>query len=80
MFISVIKEAFLVGISSIVVGTIIGFFVGMFISPELPEVCMTWNKYHAMEISLFLTGFFVHIISEYSGVNKWYCAHGSACV
>jgi len=29
-----------------------------------------------MEISLFLTGFLVHIFCEYSGINKWYCKNG----
>lgn len=28
---------------------------------------------------LFLTGVAVHLIAEWSGVNRWYCKNGSAC-
>ena len=28
---------------------------------------------------LFLLGFFIHLICEMSGLNRWYCKYGSAC-
>ena len=76
---SLLVEASLVGILVLIVGSVVGYVVGRFASVDLPAVCKKWNKYHAMEISLFLTGFFVHIICEYSGLNRWYCKTGRAC-
>jgi ABC-type antimicrobial peptide transport system permease subunit len=72
-------EAFVVGIATIVVGIIVSFILGRFFSTNLPAICKTWNKNHIMELSLFLTGFFIHLICEFSGVNKWYCKNGVAC-
>ena len=76
---SLFVEASLVGVLVLIVGSVVGFVVGRFASVDLPAVCKKWNKYHAMEISLFLTGFFVHIICEYVGLNRWYCKNGRAC-
>ena len=76
----ILIEALIVGIITVVVGTIIGFLVGKFFAVDLPAICKKWNKNHLMEISLFLTGFFIHIICEYSGINKWYCKNGVACI
>ena len=72
-------EAFIVGIMTVIVGTIVGFFIGKFFSSNLPKVCKKWNKNHVMEISLFFTGFFIHILCEYFNINRWYCKNGRAC-
>ena len=56
-----------------------GFAVGKMIGSDLPSVCKDWNKKHAMEISLFLTGFTLHLLCEFGGLNKWYCKNGVAC-
>jgi len=76
---SLLIEAIFVGVLVVAVGTVVGYAVGKFASVDLPAVCKKWNKYHAMEISLFLTGFLVHIICEYIGLNRWYCKNGNAC-
>ena len=76
---SLLVEAIFVGVLVVIVGTVVGYVVGRFASVDLPAACKKWNKYHAMEISLFLTGFFVHIICEYVGLNRWYCKNGRAC-
>jgi len=73
-------EAFFVGILTVIVGNIMGAFVGSLMKVDLPEICKDWNRYYTMEISLFLTGFFIHIICELSGINKWYCKNGLACI
>lgn len=72
-------EAFIVGIATVVIGTIIGFIIGRSISVDLPKLCKEWNKNHIMEISLFFTGFILHLVCEYSGINRWYCKNGNAC-
>ena len=76
---SLLVAAIFVGVLVVIVGTAVGYVVGRFASVDLPAACKKWNKYHAMEISLFFTGFFVHIICEYVGLNRWYCKNGRAC-
>ena len=77
--IKLLKEAVIVGIATVVIGTLVGFVMGKLFSMNLPAICKKWNKNHIMEITLFLTGFLLHIICEYTGINKWYCKNGNAC-
>lgn len=28
---------------------------------------------------IFLIGFLIHILSEWMGINRWYCQNGTAC-
>ena len=72
-------EAVIVGIVVMLVGTLSGYIVGKFNNIDLPSVCKKWNKNHVMEISLFITGFFTHLLFELLGLNKWYCKGGHAC-
>ena len=72
-------EATVVGMITVIIGSIVGFILAKYFSPNSPNSPKTsrdWNKNHIMEISLFLTGFLVHIFCEYSGINKWYCKNG----
>ena len=75
----VLSEAIFVGIVLVIIGNMVGFFVGKSLSVPLPKVCKSWNKNDVMEISLFLTGFTAHYFFEYAGLNKYYCLHGTAC-
>lgn len=72
-------EACAVGLVVLIVGTLVGFIIGKFTSTDLPKVCRQWNKNHIMELSLFITGAFTHIIFELLGLNTWYCIYGRAC-
>ena len=72
-------EASIVGIATIIVGSIVGFIIGKCFSINLPKICKSWNKNYIMELTLFFTGFFLHIICEYLKINKWYCNNGNAC-
>ncbi len=74
-----IMEAVSVGILTVIVGNIVALMVSAFLKADLPSVCKDWNKYYAMEVSLFLTGVLIHLACEYSGINKWYCRNGVAC-
>ena len=31
-------------------------------------------------VSLFLLGFGFHLVCEITGINRWYCKHGAACL
>jgi len=72
-------EAFMVGIMTVIFGTLAGVLVGPFFKIDLPAECKNWNKFFVMEISLFLTGFLIHLFCELVGINKWYCKNGAAC-
>ena len=62
-----IKKSILIGIITVIIGTIISFLLGDSLSVELPVICNSWNKYHVMEISLFFTGSVVYIILDLIG-------------
>jgi hypothetical protein len=71
-------EAVVVGIATVIMGTLVSQGLQL-MSPPIKSACKGWNRYYIMELALFLTGFFLHIAFEYSGGNRWYCKHGSAC-
>lgn len=77
--IKLIIEALFVGISIVISGTISSFIFSRFFKVELPPVCKEWNKNYVMEITLFFTGVFLHLIFELIGLNKWYCKNSFAC-
>jgi hypothetical protein len=72
-------EACVVGVLTVIVGSVVGYLLGMLFSNNLPKICKEWNKNHIMELSLFITGFIIHILCELSGINGWYCKNGNAC-
>tara|TARA_B100001142_G_C14134007_1_gene578007 strand:+ start:590 stop:832 length:243 start_codon:yes stop_codon:yes gene_type:complete len=76
---SLLNEAALLGILTVIFGNISGFIVAPLLKVDLPEICSTWNKFYTMEVTLFLTGFLIHLFCEFSGINKWYCKNGIAC-
>tara|TARA_Y100000996_G_C22493277_1_gene631150 strand:+ start:574 stop:810 length:237 start_codon:yes stop_codon:yes gene_type:complete len=72
-------EAIVVGIATVLLGIIVGGIVGNYLSLDTSELYRTLNKKHFLKISLFFTGFFLHLICEYSNINRWYCKNGNAC-
>ena len=72
-------EAIVVGISTVIIGSIVGLILSKVVKTNLPKICKEWNKNHIMEISLFLTGFLLHLLCEFTGINKWYCKNGHSC-
>lgn len=71
---ALLVEAGVVGLATVLVGYLATWIVSRTLpSPNLPEACLKWNKYYSMEVSLFLTGFLVHLLAEWTGVNGWYC-------
>jgi uncharacterized membrane protein YeaQ/YmgE (transglycosylase-associated protein family) len=66
-------EAFCVGITVIIFGYIGGYIAKM-ILPK-PGVGINFNKYHVMELSLFIAGALLHLFFEAAGLNQWYCVN-----
>lgn len=75
----IIAESAIVGVMTVIVGSLVGFILSKFVPSDLPKVCKKWNNFYVMEISLFFTGFIIHLLCEFSGLNKWYCINGNAC-
>jgi len=76
----ILIEALSVGVLTVIVGSLVSYMLSKVFSNNLPKICKRWNKNHIMEISLFLTGFAIHILCETLGINKWYCVKGNACI
>jgi hypothetical protein len=68
-------EACIMGLLVMLVGIISGRFVKPYFKVSLPEICKKWNKKNVMEVSLFMTGFILHILLEITGINKQYASY-----
>lgn len=74
-------EAFVVGIITVIVG-----FVMMWVVVEIANLVRGQqinrfgdiSTYYLPALSLFLTGFAMHLLFEFSGINTWYCKNGVA--
>jgi hypothetical protein len=71
---NVITEAIITGFIVLLIGLIVvSIMKNLGIAyVEVPKECKEWNKKHAMEISLFLTGVFTHLMCEITGINNAY--------
>lgn len=74
-----LAEAVFVGLLVVIVGLIVHFLINKVRPQQTPDHCRDWNKNHIMEICLFVTGAFTHLICEFSGVNKWYVNQYKHC-
>jgi Na+/H+-translocating membrane pyrophosphatase len=52
--------------------------IGHFVMKAVTNSSMVEDKMKPV-VSLFITGALVHLICEFSGVNRWYCENGNAC-
>ena len=72
-------EGIAVGVVVVVVGYFVSLIVGKVMAVDMPKVCRQWNKNHIMELSLFLTGFLLHVGLDLIGLNRWYCKNCAGC-
>ena len=55
------------GIATVFVGLFVSFGIELTIYSKSEHKSKEWNKYHVMEIALFVTGFLVNILTELFG-------------
>lgn len=73
----VLKEAIYVGIITVIGAHLIKYIIKPYFKVSLPEICEKWNEKHVFEVSMFFTGFFIHLVLEWTGVNKQYALYRS---
>jgi hypothetical protein len=71
-----LTEATAVGIATSILGTILSYLSMAYGQKSFNVKFDNWTS---IIISEFLTGFILHLLAEYFGVNKWYCKYGNAC-
>ena len=71
-----LKEATIIGLATSLLGTFLSF---IFMAINKGSFNFKFNHWNTIILSEFLVGFIVHYVSEYSGLNKWYCKNGNAC-
>lgn len=75
--IQVLIEAISIGIVTVLMGLFVHFIFGYHakhahshkMKQEMIDLCIT----------LFFTGAFIHLLFEFTGLNKKYCKNGHAC-
>lgn len=72
-----ILELFVVGIITMIIGLIISYII-MYMNDK--ESLNKFDHWLSIASSFFITGVLFHLGSEYTGLNKWYCQNGNACL
>jgi len=76
--IRILTEAFVVGISTLLMGLVVHFIFGYHSkhshSPKMKEEMID------LSLTLFFTGVFLHLLFEALKLNFWYCKNGNACL
>jgi len=67
MYHQIIMNAIFSGVLSIIIGSIVNYI--LFSSGKIYQ----WSNNYSMEIALFFTGFFSYLLSDISGINRWFC-------
>lgn len=70
---NILTEAVIVGVSLVIVGMVLHLIASKMKHHDM-------NNNVTLALHFFVAGFCVHLLAEYTGVNRWYCAHGNACL
>jgi preprotein translocase subunit Sss1 len=76
-YMSVWIEAVVVALATGIVGFIIATML-MFTDKDFS--LQKYSFWPQVLFSYALTGFVIHLLAEWSGVNAWYCRNGFACL
>ena len=67
-----LMEAIAVGLVVVVLGYLVVYCMSL--------MKLKMNKDMQMVLGFFMLGFITHLFCEFTGVNKWYCKKGHACL
>ena len=70
---TIIIESIIIGIITMILGKIISKILLGINNVDKKNNLPKWQEPRVIEISLFVTGIFIHLLCEYIGINKWYC-------
>ena len=70
--IKLLIEILVVGILTTIIGLIISYIM-------MGESSKNFKHWTRVGLSYFITGALIHIICEFTNINKWYCKNGNAC-
>ena len=65
-------EAISVGILVIIMGYLIIYL--------MKEMKLNMSRDNRMTLGFFSLGVSIHLLCEFTGINKWYCKNGNACL
>ena len=66
-------------IEAVAVGVLV-VLLGYVIIYVMESMKLKMNRDKQMIIGFFVLGALTHLVCEFTGVNKWYCKNGRACV
>jgi hypothetical protein len=66
-------------IEAVAVGVLV-VLLGYVVIYVMESMKLKMNRDKQMIIGFFVLGALTHLVCEFSGVNKWYCKNGRACV
>ena len=69
---ALLMEAFAVGIVVVMLGYLVVYV--------MEHMKLKMNRNNQMILGFFILGFITHLVCEFTGVNKWYCKNGQACL
>lgn len=69
-------EAIVVGVLVAIIGLFISYIVMVFNDADAAH----FDHWGSVGLSFAISGFLVHLLCEYTGLNGWYCKHGNACL
>ena len=72
---NIIVEGFVVGISVLLLGLVVRYIIAKFENVSTNFIF----KNRGMWLSLFLTGFILHVGLDLIGLNSWYCKNCAGC-
>jgi len=72
---NIIVEGFAVGISVLLLGLVVRYIIAKFENTSTNFIF----KNRGMWLSLFLTGFILHVGLDLIGLNSWYCKNCAGC-
>mgnify|MGYP001244730581 FL=1 len=66
-------------IEAVAVGVLV-VLLGYVVIYVMESMKLKMNRDKQMIIGFFILGALTHLVCEFTGVNKWYCKNGRACL